>query len=147
MIEKIENLNWKDGLKIVLAVMTFGFGWIADNQMTVISFAAVLIVWLLGLALKYFGFSANKVSLTIILFIVALGLSLAFQPVALPSFPSWSGDASVFMALLVAYLSSFFQIAAGVVAYATGVYNILMAQVLEKLPPIASRLWRRAFLG
>lgn len=142
-----EPLNWKDGLKIVLAVMTFGFGWIADNQMTVISFAAVLIVWLLGLALKYFGFAANKVSLTIILFIAALGLSLAFQPVTLPSFPSWSGDASVFMALLVAYLASFFQIAAGVVAYATGVYNILMAQVLEKLPPIASRLWRRAFLG
>jgi uncharacterized membrane protein (DUF441 family) len=142
-----EPLNWKDGLKIVLAVMTFGFGWIADNQMTVISFAAVLIVWLLGLALKYFGFTANKVSLTIILFIVALGLSLAFQPVALPSFPSWSGDASVFMALLVAYLASFFQIAAGVVAYATGVYNILMAQVLEKLPPITSRLWRRAFRG
>lgn len=138
------KLDWKDGLKIVLAVMTFGFGWIADNQATVISFTAVAIVWLLGIALTRFGYHPNKVGLTIILFIVALGLSLAFQPVALPTFPPWTGDVSVFAALFISYVTAFLQIAASVVAYATGVYNILLAQVLEKIPPIASQLINKA---
>lgn len=140
----ISKLNWKDGFKIVLAVMTFGFGWIADNQATVIAFAAVLIVWLLGLALKYAGFVPNKAGLTIIVFIASIGLTLAFQHVNLPTFPAWTGDASVFFSLLIIYLTAFLQMASGVVAYATGVYNILLAQVLEKIPVVATQFMKRA---
>ena len=124
------KINWKDGLKIVLAVLTFGFGWLADNQTTVISFSAVLIVWLFGIALAKFGYRPGKVGLTLVLFVVAIGLTLTFQPIVLPTFPTWAGDASIFVPLLVAYFIAFLQMAASVVAYATGVYNILLSQVL-----------------
>ncbi len=131
---KNNSFDWKDGLKILLAVITFGVGWLADNQATVISFSAVLIVWFIGLLLKYFEYIPNKSTLTILVFAVALGLTIVFSPVVLPIFPSWDGDAAIFAGLLVTYLVTFLQIASGVVAYATGIYNILLAQVLEKLP-------------
>ncbi|MBL8092441.1 MAG: hypothetical protein JNJ43_19060, partial [Anaerolineales bacterium] len=38
-----EPLNWKDGAMILLAVLTFGMGWVADNTEAVISWLAVLI--------------------------------------------------------------------------------------------------------
>ncbi len=138
---QIENkLNWQDGLKIALAVMTFGVGWMANNQTTVISFAAVLIVWLMALTLKQLKFAPTKATLTMIVFAVAIILSLAFQPVALPPFPTWSGDVSAFTPLLIAFFIAFLQMAAGVVAYATGVYNILLSQVLEKIAGASTAL-------
>ena len=134
------KFNWQDGLRIVLAVLTFGFGWIADNQATVISFSAVFIVWGIGLAIKKYGYQPTKAVLTIIVFAVALGLSLIFQPILLPMFPGWTGDASTFAPLFLAYMTAFLQIASGVVAYATGVYNILLSHVLEKIPTYTNKL-------
>ena len=34
------SITWQDTIKIVLAIMTFGIGWFADNQVTMIAFAA-----------------------------------------------------------------------------------------------------------
>lgn len=142
-IELPNLLNWNDGLKIFLAVMTFGIGWFADNQATVIAFSAMLIVWLVRLAMSKTKYKPNKASLTIVLFVVSIGLSLLFSPVALPAVPNWNGDIASYTPLLVIYLTAFLQIAGGVVAYAQGVYNILLAQVFEKLPDVTSRAIHR----
>lgn len=128
------SYTWQDGFKIFLAVMTFGAGWIVDNQSTVIAFLAIAIVWFVSLLMKRYQYRPTKANLTIIVFAVSLVLSFWIHPVALPFFPAWTGDAAAYAPLLIAYISGFFQIVSGVVAYATGVYNILLAQVLEKLP-------------
>lgn len=139
----LQEFDRQDVFKVVLAILTFGLGWIANNQATVISFAAILIVWLLGLALQRFGYRPGKAGLTIIVFLVALGLALLFQPVIMPARPTWTGDAATFAPALILFVSAFLQIASGVVAYATGVYNILLAQVLEKIPAVSKQLFTR----
>lgn len=138
---KSENkLNWWDLLSIVGAVGTFGIGWIADNEATVIAFLAIGLVWLIRLVFdwvsKRFGknWKLGKPGLTILVFAVSLVLSFLIKQAVFPDRPVWTGDASTFAPLLIAYISALLQVAAGVVSYATGVYNILLAKVLEKLP-------------
>lgn len=141
-IDSHNSYNWNDGLKILLAVMTFGFGWFADNQATVIAFAAMTIVWIVQQAMEKYGYQPKKALLTIVLFVVALVLALLFSPVALPIFPSWNNDIASYTPLLIAYVTAFLSIAGKVVAYATGVYNILLAQVFEKLPDVTVKAYR-----
>lgn len=140
-----EQFNWQDAVKILLAVMTFGFGWFADNQTTMIAFAAVAIVWILGVVAKYterFKWLAGKGPLTIFVFIVSFVLSYLFHPFTLPAFPAWTGDAGIFIPLVSAWLSSFFLIIGDAVLYAMTVYNVLLARVLEKVPMAFSSLKR-----
>ena len=143
MNQETNEFNWQDGLKIVLAVMTFGVGWFANNQATVIAYSAMLIVWIIRLFMQKYGYKPEKASLTVVLFVVAIGLSFLFSPVALPLFPFWTGDAASYAPLFIAYLTVFLQIAGSVVAYATGVYNILLSQVFDKLPDATARVIRR----
>lgn len=138
----MNTFNKKDAFLIVISLMTFGIGWVANNQTTVISYTAIGLVWIFGLILKRYGKRPTKAGLTITVFGVAIVLALLFQPVTLPLFPLWTGDVPGYATLLIAYVAAFLQMASGVVAYATGVYNILLAQVLEKTPTIASAVWR-----
>ena len=138
-----DQFDWQDAFKIVLAVMTFGFGWFADNQTTMIAFAAVGIVWLLGVVAKYserFKWLAGKGPLTILVFIVSFVLSYLFHPFTVSAFPGWTGDAGTYIPLLSAWLSSFFLIIGDAVLYAMTVYNVLLARVLEKVLPVFSNL-------
>lgn len=138
-----DQFNWQDGFKILLAVVTFGFGWFADNQTTMIAFAAVVLVWLLGAIAKYterFKWLAGKGPLTVLVFVVSFVLSYLFHPFVLPVFPAWTGDAGTYVPLLSAWLSSFFLIIGNAVLYAMTVYNILLARVLEKVPNAFSNL-------
>jgi hypothetical protein len=132
------TFNRLDALKIVLAILTFGIGWVANNQATVISFSAMIIVWLVAIAMRKYDYKPTKGNLTVIVFAVAIGLTLLFQPVLFPLFPEWTGDAATFSPVLITYMAELLRIAAGVVAYATGVYNILLSQVLEKVAGVAS---------
>lgn len=132
-----DQFTWQDAFKILLAVMTFGFGWFADNQLTMIAFAAVLIVWVLGRVAKYterFKWLAGKAPLTILVFVVSFVLSYLFQPFTLPALPAWTGDAGAYIPLFSAWVSSFFLIVGDAVLYAMTVYNVLLARVLEKVP-------------
>lgn len=143
-----DYFTWQDAFKIVLAIMTFGIGWFADNQTTMIAFAAVAIVWMLGQVAKHvekFKWLAGKGPLTILVFVVSFVLSYLFQPFSVPALPAWAGDAGAYIPLLSAWLSAFFLIVGDAVLYAMTVYNILLARVLEKVPAEFSNL--RLFLG
>lgn len=138
----IEPINWKDGLKILLAVMTFGLGWLADNQITVVAYIAVLVVWLLGALAQTsekFQWLRGKGPLTVLIFIVSFVLAYLFQPFTLPGFPGWTGDAGTYIPLFSEWISGFFSIVGGAVVFAMSIYNILLAKVLEKLPETISR--------
>lgn len=133
--EKI--FNYVDGFKILLAVMTFGFGWFADNQATMIAYAAVLIVWILGEAAKRIpslNWIKGKGPLTVAIFVVSFILAYLFQPFVLPTLPGWTGDAGSYVPLLSVWLQAFFAIVGAAVTFAMSIYNMLLAQILEKLP-------------
>jgi hypothetical protein len=130
------KFDWKQIGVIVLAVLTFGVGWIANNQVTIIAFLAMAIVWLLSWAGKTWpqlSWIKGKAFLTGLVFLAAFGLSFFIQPFALPTFPSWTGDVATFVPLLAVFLTAFFTGIQAQVLFAIGVYNILLSQVLDKL--------------
>lgn len=136
MTNKI-SFNWQDGLKILLAVMTFGFGWFADNQATVIAYAAVVIVFLISEVAKRIPsmtWLKGKGPLTVTIFVVSFILAYVFHPFSLPSLPGWTGDAGSYIPLLSGWLQGFFAIVGAAVTFAMSIYNVLLAQILEKLP-------------
>lgn len=137
-----DPLNWKDGLKIVLAVLTFGVGWFADNQTTMIAYSAMLIVWLLGTLAKSsekFKWLQGKGPLTVLVFVVSFILAYLFSPFTLSAPPAWTGDAGTYVPLLSAWISAIVSVFGKASFEAMSVYNILLVQVLEKLPHTLSR--------
>ncbi len=129
--------NWQDGMKIVLAIMAFGIGWFADNQATVIAYAAVGIVWIvtvIGKENKDLAWLKGKGPLTILVFVVAFIVSYLFQPFSLPAFPSWTGDAGSYVPIFSTWIGLVFSIVGNSVVMAMSVYNVLLAKVLEKIP-------------
>lgn len=125
--------GWMDLIKVLVAVVIGGAGWTVDSQATVIAFSAVGIVWAVKLIGNRFNWWPEKGVLTAAVFVVAVGLQLLFAPVVLPAFPAWTGELATAMPLYLAYASALFQIAAGVVAAATGIYNLILADVLAKV--------------
>lgn len=125
--------DWKLLARIALSVITFGWAWIADNQIIIIAFAASVIVWIIS----YFvdrQVEIGKTVKTIFLFAVAVILQLIFIPVTFPPF-----DVSDFPG----YLSALLETIGAIFAGATIVYNLLLAEVLKQLPDGVSWVLRR----
>ena len=125
--------GWIDLIKVLAALAIGGAGWSVDSQATIIAFAAVGIVWLVKLIGNRFSWWPEKGVLTAFVFVVAVALQIVFTPVALPDFPAYTGELATFTPLLIVYLGAFFQMAANIVAAATGIYNLLLADVLGKV--------------
>ena len=131
------SFTWQDGVKVVLAVMTFGIGWFADNQATVIAYAALLIVWLVGRAAKQnkeLAWLQGKGPLTVLVFFIAFIISYLFQPFTLPMLPAWTGDAGTYVLIFSAWIGLVFSVVGNAVVFSMSVYNVLLAKVLEKIP-------------
>lgn len=131
------SFTWQDGLKVVLAVMAFGIGWFADNQATVIAYAALFIVWLVSLAAKQnkeLAWLQGKGPLTVLVFFIAFIVSYLFQPFTLPVLPAWTGDAGTYVPIFSAWIGVVCSIVGNAVVFSMSVYNVLLAKVLEKIP-------------
>lgn len=127
----------KDLFKIIFAFLAFGVGWFADNQATVIAFSAMVLVWLISTLAERgekWQWINTRAAKTILVFVVSFGLSLLFQPIVLPSFPGWTGDAGTWIPLFSAWIAALFGVVNEAVLFAMTIYNVLLAQVLEKLP-------------
>lgn len=133
------KFEMKDLYKILLGFLAFGIGWFADNQNTLIAFASMLIVWGITTAGARYPWLKGKAVLTSLVFAVSLILAFLIQPSAFPTFPNWTGDAGSFVPLLSAWIAAFFAVAGHAVAFAMGIYNILLADVLRKIPALFSR--------
>ena len=130
------KFSWKDLGLVALAVLTFGIGWIASNQAAVIAVLAMAIVWFLSWLGKVFpqlAWIQGKAFLTILVFVAAFLLSLLIQPFVFPIWPMWTGDVATYVPLLAAFLAVFFAGFQTQVLFAIGIYNVLLAQVLDKL--------------
>ncbi len=142
MSNKITSFNYLDGLKILLAVITFGIGWLADNQVTVVAYAAVLIVSLIGFIARQYpqlDWLKGKAPLTVAVFVVSFILAYFFKPFTFPVFPGWTGDAGTYVPLISSWLEAFFAIVGTAVAFSMSIYNVLLSQVLEKLPALSNQ--------
>lgn len=129
------KFTWQDGLKILLAVMTFGIGWFADNQVTMIAFASTAVVWAISYATQLhpsFAWLKGKGPLTALVFFVSFVLSYLFQPFTVPAFPAWVGDFGLYVPLVSKWLNAFFAVITPAVVFAMTIYNMLLSQIYEK---------------
>lgn len=135
MLETVKKISFsgKDAWAVSLALLTMGLGWMADNQSTVMAVSVLVIVWLLNEIWKRTGEKMGKRWLTALTFGLSILLSLIFRPVLVPEFPAYAGDAQAFAQALVAWGGTILALASGIVAYATTLYNILLAEVLTKV--------------
>lgn len=117
--------DWTMLTRIVLSVITFGWGWLTGNQDIVLAFVASLLVWLVSLAVER-GYNIGKAVKTVFLFVVSVALSLLFTPVDLPPFPGWDQ--------ITEYLGAIFVLVDTVLAAATVIYNLLLAEILKQVP-------------
>ena len=115
--------------RIIIAIGAFLTVFMSGaEQVAVLGATAVLIVWILNFVFEKFGFMLGKVPLTIFLFVLSIGAVAYWQPEMFPAWPLVVTVASVFEWIGALLLS-----AAPIVTMATGLYNMLLASILEKL--------------
>lgn len=133
MFGKLKDLERQDWLAVVVALLASAAAWSQDNRATVITWTAVIFVWALNMLFKWRGIQLGRRALTLILFVLAIGLALLFTPITLPILPVFSGDPAVYVSALIAFVSALVEIGGVIVAAATVLYNTLLKDVLEKL--------------
>jgi len=130
------EFNWKDASKIVATLVITGFVWTVDNQLAVLSLAAMVIVWGVKSYALQTGKQVGKVGLTATLLALSIVFALIFQPVTVMGFPTFDGDMVAFINAVFGWLGTLLLIGKETFAIATGLYNILLADVLKKLEPV-----------
>lgn len=131
----LPKFDWKDAVRIVMALVASGFIWTVDNRLAVLSLAAMVIVWLVKFYALKTGKSVGKFTLTLVLLALSIVGALVFEPVSVPLLPTFSGDVFIYINSIFGWLGAMLLIGKEVFAVATGLYNILLAKVLEKLEP------------
>lgn len=133
MKEYFSRFSWSDVVKFVISLLVSGIAFVAENEATIIVWVVMVAVWIINTLFKLRGIQIGRKWLTGILFGLAIVLSLAFDPVALPQFPAWYGDISLYADSLSLYITALVSVGTGIVAGATGLYNMLLKDVLGKL--------------
>ena len=119
--------------KTVAGLLVIGAAWAVSHQAAVITVVAMLIVWLINVLFKFFGKQVKTAWLTTALYVVSIGMAFLFSPVALPTFPAFTGDPTGYAVALVGFVGVFMNLAAPAVASATGIYNILFKDVFDQI--------------
>lgn len=130
------EFNWKDAAKIVAMLVITGFVWTVDNQLALLSLAAMAIVWCVKYYALQTGKQIGKFELTVTLLSLSIVFTLIFQPVTVMGFPVFDGDTISYINAVFGWLGALLLIGKETFAVATGLYNILLADVLKKLEPV-----------
>jgi hypothetical protein len=105
----------------------------STEQTLIIGLAASVLVFVINEMSKNRGIVLQRARLTVILFIVAVALTVLFTPLALPALPAGGGDPAASAAAWVSWLGSVLLIVTQVVGASTAIYNILLKKVFEQL--------------
>lgn len=119
--------------KTVGGVLVLLAAWAVDNQSAVITVIALVVVWAINVAFKYYNRKIGTAFLTTSLYVIAVVLALLFSPVGLPPFPVFDGDPQLYSTALVDFAAVILSLAAPTVASATGIYNILLKNIFDKI--------------
>jgi uncharacterized Tic20 family protein len=99
----------------------------------VLSLLSSVIVWVLKKAFVEKGKEVPTWVYSIVLGVVALGLSVAFVPVVLPPLPSFDGDLLSIISASLAFVSSLIPVLVAVVGFARIIYEAILQKILEGL--------------
>jgi len=129
----MKKFEVKDYVSIVIALILTGLGIAAQHPEAVMSIVAVLLIWGINWLFTWKGITIHRAWLTTSLFVIALGLTYLFQPALFPPFPVLIGTSNEIANAIWAWVGALIIASGPVVAYATGLYNILLQRVLDKL--------------
>ena len=127
------KFDWMTVLKLLAALVISGFVWTQDNQLALLTIVSIVVVWGVKFYANRTQKKVGKLFLTSLLLVLSVGCALLFQGFALPAFPVFDGDVLVFAGALIAWAGALISSGSQLFAYATGLYNILLADVLKKL--------------
>lgn len=134
--------NAKYLLKVVLSILTLGVTWIYSNQAAIITAVTIVIVWILNSLFKWKGIKLGRAYVTGILYVIAFLLVVLFNPGVLPTWPIMPTDAGLAISVITAYLQMVIVALIPYAGAAMTIYNMLMQDVLDKVP--VSLLFRPA---
>lgn len=117
-----------DLLAVLGALVLTGLGWAVGHPETVVALVAVILIWVINFLFTWKGIKLAKAWLTGSLFVIAFLLTWLFQPTLFPVWPAPVTPESIY-----AWLVALITYAGPIVAYATGLYNIILSKVLDKL--------------
>ena len=105
---------------------------LSPEQVLLVGMIASAITFVLKLLADWFGFKPGRGPLTIVLYVVALGLSGLWTGVFIPQFPP-STDPVSFAGAVLKFIADLLAMAAPVVGLATLIYNLLYENVVVPL--------------
>lgn len=105
-----------------------------EVQLFVIAGLATLIVFVIKfMADKGFDVMLHRGWLTAILFVISLGLAVAWQLPIFPAVPVYADDPAVFAGALITFILNCLEAISPLVAFATLIYNALGKKVFEDI--------------
>ncbi len=128
-----KQFSYRDAWAVALALLGLGAGWMASHQAAVITAVVVAVTWMLNVLAKRYQVHLGRRWLTVFLYALAVALEIIFEPVGLPAFPAWSGDANAYAQALVAWAGGISALGSGIAAGATVLYNTLLSETLNKV--------------
>lgn len=104
----------------------------SPEQIMLAGFVASAIVYGLKMLAQWFDVHPGRLELTIVLYVVSLGLGWLWTGVIVPAFPPFT-DPVTFVAALLQYVSLWLVAVGPILATATLVYNLLYEKVIVPL--------------
>lgn len=129
----MKKFTFVDLLAVLGALLLTGLGVAAKHPEAALSLLAVVLIWGINFLFTWRGIQLHKSWLTAGLFVIALCLTALFQPVLIPLWPAVTGTPQDIAAAIASWLGQMIVSAGPIVAYATGLYNIVLTKVLAKL--------------
>jgi hypothetical protein len=129
----MKKFDVKDLLAVLCALLLTGLGVAAKHPEAALTLVAVLLVWTVNFLFRWKGIKLHRAWLTSGLYVLALLLTLLFQPALFPAWPVLSGESRQIASAIYSWIGMLIIAGGPIVAYATGLYNILLKRVLDKL--------------
>lgn len=128
-MEFLKKLEWK---QIAIALAALGVISSSDPDSAFISVVAMLVVLIINLAAKLYDKPISKSWVSMLVYAVAFGLTLASQWTAI-GWPVWTGEPAQYTEQLALVLADFGPVALALTGSATILYNALSKLVFEKI--------------
>lgn len=126
----------QNAIRVFLTVLVLGGSYAVNNKAAIIMAVAVLLTYACKWVGSSFGWKPSRGVLTGFLFLVSLGLAIAFEPNLVPVLVL-PADSTQNGAVFILYLSQLAGAATPIVGAATLIYNLLVKDISDNLLPDA----------
>lgn len=106
---------------------------LSSENVIVIGLVAAVLVQGIKLAAAKLQKPIGRKAITVIIFVIAVVLAFIWFTPVVPAFPVVGEDPLVFAIAILAWLAQLIALASAVLGVATGIYNLLLEKVFDKL--------------